>query len=116
MFCSRRLFEASKQHVPCLAHVLNLAVQAILGKDGLGAEAPADAESLDIEDGDESDGLVRATIAEDGDGDGELKEGFAGETLDSILDATVVSLDNNTSTKRALQKLRKGIVKIRYTL
>jgi hypothetical protein len=114
MFCSRRLFEASKQHVPCLAHVLNLAVQAIFGKDGLGAEAPADAESLDIEDGDESDGLVRATIAEDG--DGELREGFAGETVDSILDATVVSLDNNTSTKRALQKLRKGIVKIRYTL
>ncbi|KAG0195448.1 hypothetical protein BGX28_001353, partial [Mortierella sp. GBA30] len=101
-----RLFKASKQHVPCLAHVLNLAVQAILGKDGLGAEAPTDAESLDIDnDNDESEGLIRATIAED-----EHGEGFApGETVASIVDATVVNLDN----KRALQKLRKGIVKIR---
>lgn len=48
-----KLFDASKQHVPCLAHVINLAVQAMLGKGGIEARAPIDAESMDVEDDDD---------------------------------------------------------------
>lgn len=36
--------------MPCLAHVLNLAVQALLGRHGICASAPKDAQSLDIDD------------------------------------------------------------------
>ncbi|KAG0311353.1 hypothetical protein BG000_006700, partial [Podila horticola] len=93
------LFRASKQHVPCLAHVMNLAVQAMLGKGGLGAEAPADAESMDIEDDDDAEGLTHISIAEEDDKDDEE-------------DDSDKSVDNNASAKRALKKLRKGIVKI----
>jgi hypothetical protein len=36
--------------------------------------------------------------------------------LTSAADAEAEKVENNISTKRALQKLRKGIVKIRYVL
>ncbi|KAF9913821.1 hypothetical protein FBU30_003023, partial [Linnemannia zychae] len=49
------LFDPQKQHVSCLAHVINLAVQALLGKGGLGAESPEDMES-DVNDDDVDDG------------------------------------------------------------
>ncbi|KAF9305924.1 hypothetical protein BG003_001180, partial [Podila horticola] len=93
-----RPFMASKQHVPCLAHVINLAVQAMLGKNGLGAEAPKDAESLDVEDDDDTEGFIRTTIMEEEDED----EDDTSESLE----------EDKVSTKHALQKLRKGIVKI----
>ena len=46
----RARFNASQQHMPCLAHMLNLAVQALLGRRGICASAPEDAESLDVDD------------------------------------------------------------------
>ncbi|KAG0313270.1 hypothetical protein BG000_005937, partial [Podila horticola] len=34
------VFDAQEQYIPCLAHIFNLVVQALLGKDGLRAAAP----------------------------------------------------------------------------
>ncbi|KAG0313688.1 hypothetical protein BG000_005764, partial [Podila horticola] len=108
MFC-RRPFDASKQHVPCLAHVINLAVQAMLGKGGLEAEAPSDAESMDVEDDDDFEWFTRTSIVED-----EYEEGTATASTETVIAAAAaVEKVDNTSTKRALQKLRKVIVKIR---
>jgi len=104
----RRLFKASEQHVPCLAHVLNLAVQAMLGKHGLGAEAPSDAESMDIEDDDETEGVVGFVRTSIMDGDDDADVGKAPQESTCTKDGAL--------TKGALQKLRKGIVKIRYVL
>ena len=100
----RRPFTASKQHVPCLAHVINLAVQAMLGKNGLGAEAPKDVESLDVEDDDDTEGFIQTTIMEE-----EEEEEEEDDTSESLE-------EDKVSTKYALQKLRKGIVKIRCVL
>ncbi|KAF9577306.1 hypothetical protein BGW38_007576, partial [Lunasporangiospora selenospora] len=67
-------FDAAKQHVSCIAHVVNLAVQALLGKRGLGAGTPeeigdmADIEDsksqsiVNIEDDDDSEVLVSFEI------------------------------------------------------
>jgi hypothetical protein len=68
----------------------------MLGKGGLEAEAPCDAEAMDVEDDDDAEGFVRTSIMEE-------DEGSDSEPV-----------NDNTSAKRALQKLRKGIVKIRY--
>jgi hypothetical protein len=113
----RKPFDASKQHVPCLAHVINLAVQAMLGKGGLEADAPKDARSMDVEDDDDSEGFLRTSIAEEEEEENEEEdeeENALTNTATAALEAAMV--DNSTSTKRALQKLRKGIVKIRYVV
>ncbi|KAF9943600.1 hypothetical protein BGZ70_005728, partial [Mortierella alpina] len=111
-----RVFKASEQHVPCLAHVLNLAVQAILGKEGLAAQAPADAEFLDVDDdeGDlEGEQLIRASISEDEPEDAVADQPDVPPTVLNILVTTVGTMENSSMTQRALVKLRKGIVKIR---
>ncbi|KAF9922419.1 hypothetical protein BGZ67_010560 [Mortierella alpina] len=91
-----RYFKASEQHVPCLAHVLNLAVQAILGKGGLGAQAPADAESMDAEDeNDDSEGLIRTSIVVEDESDEDGENLLMEETVDSIDEATIENLDHN---------------------
>jgi len=70
----------------------------MLSKDGLAAKAPSDVESMDVEEDDETEGFVRTSIVEEDEDDADAdKAGEAG-----------------MSTKHALQKLRKGIVKIRY--
>ncbi|KAG0009200.1 hypothetical protein BGZ81_003578, partial [Podila clonocystis] len=162
------------QHVPCLAHVLNLAVQAMLSKKGLDAVASEELEhvALDLEDddddsddgkdgedgeeydeycddddnndnddgGDNGDGEAAksSSVGEDGrsDNDGDerdvsksftcfsiggndinitIKDNFEGGNniditgADNIEDATA----KQVSTKSALEKLRKGITKIR---
>lgn len=100
--------------MPCLAHVLNLAVQALLGKDGLGARAPADAESLDVEDEvDEEEGLIRTSICVDADDSDEDEEPDLPETVEAVANSAVEHVDIARRTQRALIKLRKGIVKIR---
>jgi hypothetical protein len=81
--------------VPCLAHVINLACQSLLGKGGISSEAPQEAESMDVEDDDDAEGFIRISIG------------------DEEFDDACESDDNETPTKRALDKLRKGIVKIR---
>jgi len=106
--CCRKVFKASKQHVPCLAHVLNIAVQAILGKHGLGASAEADVDALDIEDDDDNEGLVHSSIAED-DSDQDSSDDEPENAADDN-----DGLAGDTNTKCALEKLRKGIAKIRY--
>ncbi|KAG0338547.1 hypothetical protein BG005_003681, partial [Podila minutissima] len=90
-----RPFDASKQHVPCLMHVINLAVQSMLGKGGLEAEAPDDMESMDIEDEDDSEGLICTSITRD--------EGMAPDTASgtALVEATETG-DSNASTKNAL--------------
>lgn len=85
------------QHVPCLAHVINLTVQAMLGKGGLGAEPPANAESMDTEVDDDTDGLLCSPIS------------------DINVDNSGKSVADTASMKIALKKLRMGIVKIRYS-
>jgi hypothetical protein len=102
---SRNFFDASKQHVPCLAHVINIAVQVMLSKGGLEAEGPKEAESMDTEEGDFTDGLLRTSIVYD-----ETEE--ADDT--DPTSETTTEVEGNTSTKHALQKLRGGIIKIRY--
>ncbi|KAH7031997.1 hypothetical protein BKA57DRAFT_497559, partial [Linnemannia elongata] len=90
-----RPFNALEQHVPCLVHVINLAVQAMFGKDGLGAEAPSDAEFMDVEDDDDMDGSIRTSIVKEEEGEEDAE-----------------SVNNNSSTRLALLKLRKGIFSI----
>ncbi|KAG0313366.1 hypothetical protein BG000_005907 [Podila horticola] len=65
------LFNAVHQHVPCLAHVLNLAIQAMLGKKGLDAVASEELEyvALDLEDDD--NGSDDGKDGEDGEEDDE---------------------------------------------
>ena len=74
LFC-RDLFNAEHQHVPCLAHVLNLAIQAMLGKKGLDAVASEELEyvALDLEDDDDgsNDGSNDGKDGEDGEEDDE---------------------------------------------
>lgn len=71
----------------------------MLGKDGLGAEAPSDAEFMDIEDDDDAEGFVRTSIA-----------------MEEDEEDTDQPIDDKSTTRLALQKLRKGIIKIRYAL
>ncbi|KAF9355563.1 hypothetical protein BGX26_006410, partial [Mortierella sp. AD094] len=59
---------------------------------------------MDFEDDDDSEGFIRTSLVEENCGD--LEE-------DEEDNAGVEKVDNNTPTKRALQKLRKGIVSIR---
>lgn len=82
--------------MPCLAHVINLAVQALLGNGGIASEAPQEVESMDVEDDDDAEGFIRTSIGKE------------------EPDGACESENNETPTKRALDKLRKGIVKIRY--
>ncbi|KAF9308040.1 hypothetical protein BG003_011698 [Podila horticola] len=83
---------------------------AKLGKGSLEAEAQKDAEYMDVEDDDDSAGFIRTSIAEEED----VVRIAPTTTTTPATDADIV--DNNTSTKHALQKSRKGIVKIRYVL
>lgn len=85
------------QHVPCLAHVINLAVQAMPGKGGLGAEPPANAESMDTEVDDDTDHLLCSPVS------------------DINIDDLGKSVADTALMKIALKKLRVGIVKIRYS-
>lgn len=113
----RGIFSASKQQVPCLAHVLNLAVQALLGKSGLRAAAPNDVQGLDAEMEDDSDGFIRDPIGQydaENTVDDEQPEGDDGQELANDAPDNG-NLDNSVCIKRALQKLRKGLVKIRYS-
>ncbi|KAF9397136.1 hypothetical protein BGZ76_008471, partial [Entomortierella beljakovae] len=50
------LFDAKKQHISCIAHVINLAVQALLGKGGLGASKPEEVEDQEDDEDDSSSG------------------------------------------------------------
>ncbi|KAG0270801.1 hypothetical protein BGZ97_011428, partial [Linnemannia gamsii] len=104
-----RPFDAFKQHVPCLVHVINLAVQAMLGKGHLDSEAPKEAESMDVDDNDDSEGFVRTGIMDEEEEEEDEEEDTA---LTSAADAEAEKVENNISTKHAFQKLRKGIVKI----
>ncbi|KAF9078946.1 hypothetical protein BGX27_007424, partial [Mortierella sp. AM989] len=102
------IFSASRQHVPCLAHVFNLAVQALLGKRGLGAAAPKDVQELGAEVYDDCEGFIRGTIElddsdEDVDGDEHGDEDEEGDVPVAVAD----NLDKSMCIKRALQKLRK---------
>lgn len=83
--------------MPCLAHVMNFTVQAMFGKGRLKGEAPCDAQAMAVENDDETEGFVRIGIMEEDEDD------------------TNESVDDNTSAKRALRKLRRGVVEIRYS-
>jgi hypothetical protein len=80
-----RSLEGNLYHVPCLGHVINLAVQAMLGPAGLNDEPPKNDNLYSDDDGDDDDYV---------DDDEAL---FQGEVVKLI----------------TLKKLRKGIVKIR---
>ncbi|KAF9079778.1 hypothetical protein BGX27_005997, partial [Mortierella sp. AM989] len=94
----------SKQH----AHVLNLAIQALLGKSGLGAAAPKDVQELDAEVDDDCEGFIRGTIElDDGDEDVDDGEHHDEDEEDDFPVAIAGNMDNSMCIKRALQKLRK---------
>lgn len=69
-------------HVPCLGHIINLAVQAILGPRGLNDEPPKN-NNLYLDDDED--------------------------------DAATEPSDTPAKKLTTLQKLRKGIVKIKYS-
>ncbi|KAF9914865.1 hypothetical protein FBU30_002329, partial [Linnemannia zychae] len=113
------IFDPQKQHVSCLAHVINLAVQALLGKGGLGAESPEDMERDIDDDGidggsddDAGDAFTSFNIGEDPDLiNGDL---FANTIVDGTLLPSNESMneDDYTNIRRTLQKLRTGLKKI----
>ncbi|KAF9969454.1 hypothetical protein BGZ75_002803, partial [Mortierella antarctica] len=84
---------------------------ALLGKDGLGARAPADAEALNIEEDEEDDTecLIRTSICVDADDSDEDDEPDLQETVETVANAAVEHVDVTRRTQRALVKLRKGI-------
>jgi hypothetical protein len=96
----RAIFGAKKQHVSCIAHIINLAVQALLGKGGLGASKPEDVKNLtDNENSsdcdDNEDGLVSFNIG-DRPGTTSESDGFD-------------SGEYNRSVKLTLNKLQTGL-------
>lgn len=93
MLCRCR-FSGTGQHTPCLAHVVNLAVQEILGKNRLKAEAPNESILYDADN--DAQGLVNGRFTQN----------------------EVVPADEGidfTTAVNPLSKVRKGIVKIGYS-
>jgi len=58
-----RQLEDRLHHVPCLGHVINLAVQEILGPSGLNAWAPENNDIYDMANEDEEDTAVEVTVS-----------------------------------------------------
>jgi hypothetical protein len=110
MHCvDRAPFDASQQHVPCLAHVLNLAVQALL--DNLGAGALENDESFDVDVDDDEEGFIRSSIG--GDVCDHDEDDLDDTSTGNILGVKITLSEEQKVMKRALPKLRSGIVKIR---
>ena len=121
----RAIFDAKKQHVSCIAHVINLAVQALLGKGGLGASKPEEIEDQSDDEDDEGDkndednrdnsNCDEADINDEevlvpfniGD---ELNTDSENDELDSNEDNEATS---ESMVKKSLNKLRTGLKKIR---
>ena len=101
----RSMFDAKKQHVACLAHVVNLAVQDLLGIGGLGAGAPEDVEDMVVDNGDD-DVFVSFSIGQEpaiGMDNADNSDSDTEPLEDNLfIDNTV---GNNASTKQALVKL-----------
>lgn len=96
----RNRFYHTEQHIPCLAHVINLAVQEILGKRGLKAEAPKEAALFDAED--DIQYLINSGLTPNAGAPQEEDDVEPDEALDDQADVN------------PLHKLRRGIKKIRY--
>lgn len=88
----RSIFDPATHHVPCVAHVMNLAIQAMLGRDGIQAPAPDDTITQQEDEMDEQD-VYRTSLAQPED---EPEE------------------EESSTTKNPVIKLRRGINKIRY--
>ncbi|KAF9408146.1 hypothetical protein BGZ76_005930 [Entomortierella beljakovae] len=107
------------QHVPCIAHVINLAVQALLCKRGLGASKPEEiGDQSDDKDDEENRG--NNNCKEININDEEILVPFnIGDKLetDSETDELDSSEDNETTLEsmvtKSLNKLRTGLKKIR---
>jgi hypothetical protein len=121
----RAIFDAKKQYVSCIAHVINLAVQALLGKGGLGASKPeeigdqADDED-DEDDKNDEDNIGNSNCEEIDINDEEVLIPFnIGDDL--ITDSENNELDSSEDSeatsesmvKKSLNKLRTGLKKIR---
>lgn len=48
-------------HVPCLGHIINLAVQTLLGPNGLQAEAPTN-DDMYIDDEEDEDAIIPSNL------------------------------------------------------
>lgn len=111
----RNTFDAKKQHVACLAHVVNLTVQDLLGMGGLGAGVLEDAENIVSDDDDDDDVFVSFSIGQEpatGMDNADNSDSDTEPLEDDLFNHNTVS--NNTSTKQALVKLRTGLKKIRW--
>ncbi|KAH7043064.1 hypothetical protein BKA57DRAFT_508433 [Linnemannia elongata] len=84
-----------KQHVPCLWAHYKSCCTGLAWQRWSGSKGRSDTEFMDIEDDDDAEGFVRTSIVK------EEEE----EDNDQ-------PMDNNSTTTLALQKLRKGIIKI----
>lgn len=86
--------------MPCLAHVMNIAVQAMLGKDGINAPAMKDSVIMHLNDV-EDDAISRTGLIQEEEEQESQDDDPSSEQFPS---------------RNAVAKLRKGIVKIRYAL
>jgi septal ring-binding cell division protein DamX len=110
----RAIFDARKQYVSCIVHVINLAVQVLLSKGSLRASKPEEIESQSDDEDDEDnskeidinneDVLVPFNIGD------ELKTDSENDELDSSEDNEATS---ESMVKKSLNKLRTGLKKIR---
>jgi hypothetical protein len=90
--------------VPCLGHIINLSVQALLGKDGIQAAAPDDQNDDPDNPDDQND-------------DPDNPDATANDTNEPDATANVVDQPDATANNlvHPLKRIRKGIVKIRYS-
>jgi hypothetical protein len=101
--------------VACVAHILNIAVQEMLGTKGLGAQAP----DAPLEPGNDEDGLEDLTNGdfgddlEDNDGDGgdDTEDEEEDDEEQMAYGPSFIAIHGNP-----IIKLRNGIAKIRYAL
>ncbi|KAF9272011.1 hypothetical protein BGZ74_005499, partial [Mortierella antarctica] len=94
-------FNAKKQHIACIGHVINLTVQEFLGKNGLCSQASEEPIINNIDDG--TDDLFHIEFDDDTHGESD-DDGF------------VASREILAGRKgpNPLQKLRTGVTKIRH--
>ncbi|KAG0007444.1 hypothetical protein BGZ81_004866, partial [Podila clonocystis] len=87
-------FKAKKQHIACIGHVINLAVQEFLGKNGLHSQASKEPIINNVNDG--TDDLFRIEFDDDNEGESDDDILAQGEEVPSV------------RTPNALEKLRTG--------
>lgn len=95
-------FNAKKQHIACIGHVINLAVQEFLGNNGLRSQASKEAIINNVDD--VADDLFRIELDDNNHAESD------DDTHDEGGEVWAVKKGPNP-----LEKLRTGVTKIRYS-